>query len=302
MLELLKGTTAYKIVEGDRQQNRVSHAYMLYLPDEGILRRVCARFAALIFGGDASIERRILAESHPDAHFYPQIGKKLSAADAAEIVDDCAIRPVEGDKKVYIIVGFDTASAVVQNKLLKSLEEPPQGVYFLLGVTSLAPILPTVKSRVKNLSIPPFSQQQVLAYLNRRENNAKNAQAAASCAGLIGVAEGILEGAWYAEVDAAAREFCAVNEKNIGEISAKYAEFKYKNQLISRIQELFFSALKGDESEIAKLWNEPALSFACEYANRAAADLKFNAQFSALLYDFALRLVKENDKWKKLLQ
>jgi hypothetical protein len=43
------------------------------------------------------------------------------------------------------------------------------------------------------------------------------------------------------------------------------------------------------------------LIYAIESLNQAVSDVKFNANFSALLYDFAVRVVQEKQRWKKLL-
>ncbi len=297
---LLKGTTAYKIVSGDRRQNRLSHAYLLLFPDAVYLRKAAILFACQIYGGGEDAARRIAAGSLPDVKFYPEEGKKLSVEDANKIIEDCAIRPVEGEEKLYVLTSFETASAVVQNKLLKSLEEPPQGVRFLLCATLPEPLLPTVRSRVKTLEITPFSHEQVFAYLQRKGANAQNARAAQDCGGMISVAEGILQGGTYAEIEQAALEIYKVNWGSIGELTAKYGEFKHKSELLGKLQTLALEGASGKQPELLRRWGAPSLLWAAEQLTRAAADVKFNAQFSALVYDFCLRLMKENEKWKKL--
>lgn len=57
-----------------------------------------------------------------------------------------------GDERLFIIKS-DDYSAVVQNKLLKLLEEPPSGVKFCLLARSKAVLLPTVRSRLTNCTI-----------------------------------------------------------------------------------------------------------------------------------------------------
>ena len=199
METLLKTTTAYKIFSGDIRCGKVSHAYMLRFQDAKNLRAALKLFALEFFGTDAfqPLGQRILNESYTDLKVYPQDGKKFTVDAAGEIVADSAMRPVEGAKKLYIISGFNEASALIQNKLLKTLEEPPHGVYFLLGVTSLAPVLDTVKSRVKTLTIAPFTEEQIFSALERKETNPLNAQAARSCGGIFGAAENIAGGGWF---------------------------------------------------------------------------------------------------------
>lgn len=56
---------------------------------------------------------------------------------------------------VFFVLNLNQSSQVVQNALLKSLEEPPAGTDFILTATNLTAILPTVTSRCQLLSLPP---------------------------------------------------------------------------------------------------------------------------------------------------
>ena len=67
------------------------------------------------------------------------------------------------------------------------------------------------------------------------------------------------------------------------------------------VQRLYFSALKGD-GKAAKVLQPAAIIYALEELNGAFADLKFNANFQGLLYDFLLKVAKENTKWQRLRQ
>lgn len=302
MEKLIKSTTAYRILLGDRQGGKLSHAYMLHFEDAKNMRKALKLFALEFFGTDenSALGHRILSESYPDLKIYPEEGKKIMADGAAEIIEDSALRPVEGDKKLYVICGFEQASALVQNKLLKSLEEPLEGVHYLLGVTSLAPVLDTVKSRVKLLEISPFSADDIYQALERKGHSELNRAASMSANGCLGAAENIVEGGWYSEISAAAEEIC-FNTKTgeVGEIAAKFGDTKYKAELLSEMQRLYFSALT-EGGRLSEVLNKPALIFALEKVNGANADVRFNAFFQGLLYDFMLGVIEENDKWQKL--
>ena len=302
MEKLIKSTTAYKILSGDRQGNKLSHAYMLHFEDAKNMREALKLFALEFFGTDkkSALGHRILNESYPDLKIYPEAGKKIMADGVAEIIEDSALRPVEGEKKLYIISGFEQASALVQNKLLKSLEEPLKGVHYLLGVVSLAPVLDTVKSRVKLLEIPPFSESQIFEALERKGHSELNKEASKSANGCLGSAENMVEGGWYLEIREAAKTIC-FNTRigDIGEISAKFGDTKYKTELLSEMQRLYFTALT-EGGALAEVLCKPALIFALERLNGANADVKFNAFFQGLLYDFMLGVIEENKKWQKL--
>lgn len=303
MEQLIKNTTAYKILSGDGAANRLSHAYMLHFQDIKNMRSVLKLFALEIFQTqkNSGLGQRILNESLVDLKIYPPEGKKLTVEMASEIIEDGAMRPVEGSKKLYIICGFETASALIQNKLLKTLEEPLEGMYFLLGVCSLSPVLDTVKSRVKLLEIAPFTEAQIFSALERQNHNELNAAAAKSANGNLGAAQSMVEGGWFEGVAKAAAEICATCDiKNIGEISIKYGDIKYKEELLSEMQRLYFLALT-EEKGPAKRLCKPALVFALEKINGANADLKFNAYFQGLLYDFMLEVAEFHGRAVKLL-
>ena len=302
MNKLLKQTTAYKILSGDRRNKRLAHSYLLHFGDRKNLRAAAMLFALELFGAGSgsAIERRIISGNFGDVKIYPPEGKKPAVDMANEIIDDSALRPVEGEKKLYVFLNFDEASAIIQNKLLKTLEEPPEGVYFLLAACSLAPILDTVKSRVRTLEIPPFSKAEIYEALERKSPDSRNMQVAESCGGILGAAENMLEGGKFEEISEAARRICAVKDvSEIAALSIKYGDIKYRQELLAEMQRLYFTALEKREGA-AKDLTRGALIYALESVDKANADVKFNAYFQSLLYDFMLRVVEENNKWLKL--
>lgn len=303
MERLLKDTTAYRILSGDRRSGKLSHAYMLDFPDPKNMRSALKIFALEFFGADAAstLGERILGGSYPDFKIYPDEGEKLTADAAGKLLEDSVLRPVEGAKRLYAICGFENASALLQNKFLKTLEEPIEGIHFLLGASSLAPVLETVKSRVKILTVAPFTVEQVFSALERSGRREINAAAARSSGGILGAAENMVNGGWFEEVLSAAEEICAtVRVGDIGAVTAKYGETRYKTELLCEMQRLYFSALNGGGGRTAKLLQPAAIIFALEKLNGAFADLKFNANFQGLLYDFLLEVAKENQKWQRL--
>lgn len=295
MKQLLRGTAAYRILKGDAESGRLSHSYMLYFADAVNLRAALKLFASLFFPADKP--SLIESEALTDLQIYPERDKKLTAEAAAQIVSDGAIKPVAHDKKLFIISGFDGASPIFQNKLLKILEEPPQGVYFLLGVTSLAPVLPTVRSRVKLLEIPPFTEEEVFAALERSGFNPENRLAASSCGGVLGTAQNLLSGGWYGEVSGAAEEIVnAVTLPKAVTAAVKWGECKYKNELLSELQRRYFCIVKryAAEPDYGGDVTVGAAIYAVERINKAFADIRFNANFPSLLYSLLVSIAQKN--------
>lgn len=303
MKKLISGTTAYAAFSGDINTNRISHAYMLHFQDAKNMRTALKLFALKFFNVSETDAdgKRILNESFSDLKIFPEDGKKFTADAATTLLSDCALKPLERDKKLYIISGFNEAAPIIQNKLLKTLEEPYEGVHFLLGVTTLAPVLDTVKSRVKTLTIPPFSESEIFAALERKGANSLNRQAAESCGGIFGVAENMVSGGWFAEVNAAAEEICSTTDiGKVGAVAVKYGDIKYKTELLSAIALRYHKALEDSVHGKKSCFEKPALIYAGKCADKACMDLKFNAFFQGLLYDMMLRIIEENDKWLKL--
>lgn len=308
MKQLISGTTAYGIFSRDAASGRLSHAYMLHLNDAGNLRYVLKRFALSFFGlNENDVDgRRIMNETLVDCHIYPGEGKKINTEAVNELLAESALQPLEYDKKLFVISGFNEATALIQNKLLKTLEEPPRGVYFLLGVTTTAPVLDTVKSRVKTLTIPPFTESQIYSALCRRGDNSLNREAAKSCGGIFGAAENMVDGSWFGEIVSAAGEISSATDLDkAGAAALKYGEIKRKNELLTELGLIYHTALcektQGlNSGKVARLWSTSALIYAVERVDRAAVELKFNAFFQGLLYDLMLGIIEENNKWLKL--
>ncbi|QIQ86078.1 DNA polymerase III subunit delta' [Erythrobacter sp.] len=75
-------------------------------------------------------------------------------------------RPTLGSRRVVIIDPADDLERASANALLKSLEEPPPGTFFLLVTHSPARLLPTIRSRCRVLRFPPLSDAQLSAMLD----------------------------------------------------------------------------------------------------------------------------------------
>lgn len=90
-----------------------------------------------------------MTNSHPDISVIgPLEGKKnITVSQIRELRADAFIKPHMAEHKVYIIDDADTMNEQSQNALLKILEEPPQGVIFILICKNKSTLLDTVISR-----------------------------------------------------------------------------------------------------------------------------------------------------------
>lgn len=74
-------------------------------------------------------------------------------------------RPTLGERRAVIIDPADDMERPAANALLKSLEEPPAGTYFLLVSHSPARLLPTIRSRCRSLRFPALFDAELAQLL-----------------------------------------------------------------------------------------------------------------------------------------
>lgn len=83
---------------------------------------------------------------------------RLCAPKVAELrnaLSFVAEKPYEGAYKAVVIAAADDMTPAAANSLLKTLEEPPEGVVFLLEVRSVSGVLPTIASRCAAVTLKP---------------------------------------------------------------------------------------------------------------------------------------------------
>ena len=134
-------------------QGRASHAYLFVgAPGSGKLDAAWALAQALLCedGGCGACDScvRVARHTHPDVHYYaPESATGYLIGQTRELLEDVALTPIRAKNKVYIIDRAEQLRANSANALLKTLEEPPAAVTFILLGTSADIILPTIVSR-----------------------------------------------------------------------------------------------------------------------------------------------------------
>lgn len=163
---LLKDAKAYKSLQSDITAGRLNHCYMIMGEDELAVDMLIDLFSQTILCKDGGCGKCVVCQKVEDKNhediFEP---KNLKADGIREFVDKVYVKSA-GDVKIMIIRSLDKVDAKVQNFLLKSLEEPIDGVVFLLGVIRQSAILDTIKSRSKKLSLTPFTKRQLTEFFD----------------------------------------------------------------------------------------------------------------------------------------
>ncbi len=151
-----------KIIQGffRRVDNgTLSHAHLIIGPN-GIGKSILARiFALRILNKDKDID-------YVDIVNYRPSKASMGVDEVREIIEEVSKRPYEGDKKVIIIHEGSKLTIQAQNALLKTIEEPPQGVYIILLAESLETLLETIKSRCQVYKLTPLNNKQMEMYIN----------------------------------------------------------------------------------------------------------------------------------------
>ena len=80
------------------------------------------------------------------------------------------LKSLDGANKVCILWGIEKMNPSAANAFLKLLEEPPEKTYFLLLCEDSELMLPTVRSRCQEISLPPI-EEEVLVRLHPEESN-----------------------------------------------------------------------------------------------------------------------------------
>ena len=138
---------------------RVSHAYLFTGPAGSNKTAAAYAFAQAILCKDHGCRtcddcRRIERRKHPDVHFYtPEGAQGYIIEQIREIVSGVSLAPIRATGKVYILDRVDLLGVSAANAFLKTLEEPVEGVTFILLGRTREAVLPTIVSRCQ---VVPF--------------------------------------------------------------------------------------------------------------------------------------------------
>ncbi len=164
---VISQTHAVSYFQGVISRGRLGHAYVFYGP-EGVGKALFAReLAKALFcqtKGDASTSgglpsndacdvcnpcRKVDSGMHPDLYWViPLEGKRDIGIKQIKALEDRAyLKPLEANRRVFVLEDADKMTEEASNCLLKTLEEPPPGTLFLLTTTAIPSLRRTILSR-----------------------------------------------------------------------------------------------------------------------------------------------------------
>ncbi len=141
--------------------------------------------------------KKILEEIHPDIKWIRPEGKTRMhpVSSIKEMIEDASLAPFEAAKKVYVIEEAERMLPASSNTLLKTLEEPPAHVSFILLTSHEEEMLPTILSRCVRVPFYPIEEEVLTKALEKNgEGFEKAKQVAMASLGSFSKALEILKG------------------------------------------------------------------------------------------------------------
>ncbi|WP_154890062.1 DNA polymerase III subunit gamma/tau [Longibaculum muris] len=152
------------------EENKIAHAYLFCGP-RGTGKTTIAKLLAKAINCTGDIKpcdecencKEITLGSHPDV-IEIDAASNNGVDEVRSLIEKVKYAPTQGKYKVYIIDEVHMMSTGAFNALLKTLEEPPAHVVFILATTEPHKILPTIISRCQRFD---FTKLSMLDIVNR---------------------------------------------------------------------------------------------------------------------------------------
>ena len=153
----------------------VQHAWLMTGPPGSGRSNMAVAFAAALLcaeGGCGTCRSCTLAMSgnHPDIDVLTTEKVGISIEEVRNLVLSAQMGGSMGRYRIMIIEDADRMAERSSNVLLKALEEPPPGTVWILCAPSEADMLPTIRSRVRRITLKTPAVEEVAQLLVERDS------------------------------------------------------------------------------------------------------------------------------------
>lgn len=218
------------------KNDMISHAHLI-TGEDGIGKSLIAkRFAMDILGVEEN-------KNYIDIVEYRTDKESFGVNYIREIIGEANKKPYEYEKKIIIIYNGEKLTVQAQNALLKTIEEPPNGVFIIITSSNSKAILDTIKSRCQIYKLWPLSKDEMREFidLNYKNTDIKNIDhLLAFSEGVPGRVEKIINDESFNVIRNRIIELLKELSNNNAEYVLKYSDI--------------FAGFKGQEREILSIF------------------------------------------------
>ena len=160
--ELVGQPDAVNLIQQQVKNENLSHAYLFSGP-RGVGKTSLARIIATTLGCDPVFDiTEIDAASHNKVDDIRELNDSINF-----------IASSPGNKRVFILDEVHMLSNAASNAFLKTLEEPPAHVIFILATTEPDRVLETIKSRTTHIAFKRISNNEIVETLTKISKSEK---------------------------------------------------------------------------------------------------------------------------------
>lgn len=149
----------------------MTHAWLITGPPGSGRSTLAHAFAAELVGvgSDPARAAQVVSGAHPDVSILATDRVTITIDEVRALVSFSYFSPSTANYRVVVIEDADRMTERTSNVLLKALEEPPPQTVWILCAPSPADVLPTIRSRMRSVTLHVPSVTQVAELITARE-------------------------------------------------------------------------------------------------------------------------------------